>query len=86
MFDACNVASKLKNATVQTIHEANRIMCKLKSKKVVLNFRHLGSESALKIVMFSDASFGNLSHGGTQGGHLIVLMVHLHHSLGNQRE
>lgn len=74
MFDVSNLASKLKDATVQAIHEANRIVCKLKSKKVVLNFLHLGKDSALKIVVFSDASFGNLSDGGTQGGHLIVLM------------
>lgn len=26
------------------------------------------------MVVFSDASFGNLQDGGTQGGHLIVLM------------
>lgn len=26
------------------------------------------------MIVFSDASFGNLSDGGTQGGHLIVLM------------
>ena len=74
MFDACNVDSKLKHATVQTIHEANSIVCKPKSKKVVLNFRHLGSESALQIVMFSEASFGDRSDGGTHGGHGIVLI------------
>lgn len=74
IFDASNLTSNLKNATVQTIHEANRIVCKLKSKKVILNFQHLGRDSALKIIVFSDASFGNLSDGGTQGGHLILLM------------
>ncbi len=26
------------------------------------------------MVVYSDASFGNISDGGTQGGHLIVLM------------
>ncbi len=74
MFDASSLASNIKTATVQTIHEANRIVCKLKSKKVVLNFQYLGKDSALKMVVYSDASFGNLSDGGTQGGHLIVLM------------
>ena len=74
MFDASNLASSIKNATVQTIHEANRIVAKLKSKKVILNFHHLGRDSALKMIMFSDASFANLSDGGTQGGHFIMLM------------
>ena len=73
-FDASNLASGLKKATVQTIHEANRIVCKLKSKKVVLNFQYLGSDDTLRMIVFSDASFGNLSDGGTQGGHLIFLM------------
>lgn len=74
MFDASNLASSLKQATVQTINEANRVVCKLKSKSVELNFQHLGNKSHLKMVTFTDASFANLSDGGTQGGHLIVLM------------
>lgn len=74
MFDASNLASSLKQATVQTINEANRVVCKLKAKSVELNFQQLGKDSNLKIVTFTDASFANLSDGGTQGGHLIVLM------------
>lgn len=74
IFDASSMASNIKNATVQTVHEPNRIVCKLKSKKVTLNFQHLGKDRALKIIVFSDASFGNLSNGGTQGGHLILQM------------
>lgn len=74
MFDASNLASGLNKATVQTIHEANRIVCKLESKTLVLNFQHLGSDNALRMIVFTDASFGNLSDGGTQGGHLIILM------------
>lgn len=74
MFDASSLASKFKNASVQTIHEANRIVCKLKSKKVMMNFQYLGKDSELKMVVYSYASFGNHSNGGSQGGHLIVLM------------
>lgn len=74
MFDASNLASSLKQATVQTINEANRVVCKLKAKSVELSFQHLGKDSNLKMVTFTDASFANLSDGGTQGGHLIVLM------------
>lgn len=74
MFDASNLASSLKQATVQTISEANRVVCKLKAKSVELNFQPLGKDSELKMVAFTDASFANLSDGGTQGGHLIVLM------------
>lgn len=39
IFDASSLASNIKNANVQTIHEINRILYKLKCKKVVLNFQ-----------------------------------------------
>jgi len=74
MFDASNLASCLKLTTVQNINEANRVVCKLKTKSVQLNFQQLGKDSNLKMVTFTDASFANLSDGGTQGGYFIVLM------------
>ncbi len=39
----------------------------LKSEKVTLRFQHLGNSDALNIVVFSDASLGNLPDGGTRG-------------------
>lgn len=53
-----------------------------------LHFQHLGRDNALKIIVFSDASFGNLSDGETQGGHVILLMGEDGQLpfLGNQRE
>jgi len=74
MFDTCVLAANLKHATVQTMHEANKVVRKLKSEHVTLKFHNLGKEDSLKLVVFSDASMGNLPDGGTQGGHLIVLM------------
>lgn len=73
MFDSCSLASNIKNATVQSLHEVNKIIRKLKSDKVTLKFQHLGNNDALNLVVFSD-SLGNLPDGGTQGGTLIVLM------------
>lgn len=35
-------------------------------EKVVLNFQYLGRDSALKMIIFSDALFWNLSDGGTK--------------------
>lgn len=74
LFDASNLASSVKNVTVQTLHEANRIVCKPKSMKVVVNFQYSDRGSALRLIAFSVASFGNLPDGGTEEGHLIVLM------------
>lgn len=52
MFDASNLATGLKKTTVQTIHETNRIVCKLKSKKVLLNFQYSGSDNTLRMIVF----------------------------------
>lgn len=71
MFDACSLASNIKKQ--QSIQEVNTVMCKRKSEQVTLKFPHLG-KNALNIVVFSDASLGNLPDGDTQGGTLIVLM------------
>lgn len=73
----CNIsilASSTKHATVQTLHCANKLIRKLKSEEVTLRFQHLGEDTSLKLVVFSDSSMGNLPDGGTQGGHLIMLM------------
>ena len=72
MFDACMLSASLKDATVQNIIEANKVVRRLKSEKVALKFQYLREK--LQLVVFSDASLGNLPHGGTQGGHLILLM------------
>lgn len=74
MFNSCSLASSVKHATVQSIHEVNKVICKLKSEQVTLKFQHLGENDALNLVVFSDASLGNLPDGGTQGGILVVLM------------
>jgi len=74
MFDTCILASSIKNATVQSIHEVNKVIRRLKSEKVTLKFQHLNNNNDLSLVVFSDASLGNLPDGGTQGGTFIALM------------
>ena len=74
LFDVCGLESKIKTATVQQILEANKIVKKVKSDNVSLRYRYLGSDESIKIVVFTDASLGNLSDGATQGGHFIALM------------
>lgn len=74
MCDVSMLASNTKDATVQTLHCANKLIRKLKSEEVTLRFQYLGENSSLKLVVFSDSSMGNLQDGGTQGGHFIMLM------------
>lgn len=73
MFDSCCLASNLKYATMQSIHEANEVIHKLKTEKVSLKFQYLGNNAALQLTVFSDACLGDLPDGGTQGGALITL-------------
>lgn len=73
MFDACRLASNLNCATVQTLVDANKVVRRIKSEHLDLKFQHLG-DRGVELVVFSDSSLGNLPDGGTQGGHLILLM------------
>ncbi|CAC5413705.1 unnamed protein product [Mytilus coruscus] len=74
IFDASNLASSLKKANIQTLNEANKIIKNLKSETITLKFKKLGNDNAIRLLVFSDSSLGNLSDGGTQGGHFIVFV------------
>ena len=60
MFDACILASTLKHGTVQTMHEANKVVKKLKSEHVTLKFKNLGDEFKYLGVLF--VSEGTMEH------------------------
>ena len=74
LFDVCSLTSNLKNAKVEHILDANKVIKRVKSETVSLKYRHLKDNSPLKLIAFSDASLGNLKDGATQGGNFIVLM------------
>lgn len=73
LFDACNLAASINNGKVQDILDANKVIRRLKSDGIPLKFQHLG-DGKLSLVVFSDASLGNLPDGGSQGGHLVFLV------------
>jgi hypothetical protein len=74
LFDSCCLSSAVKRATVQCLVDVNKVIRKVKSEKLTLKFQHLGSEDKLHLLVYSDASLGNLYDGGTQGGHIILLV------------
>lgn len=74
MYDVSSLASMMKHATVKTIVDINKVIRKLKSSSIGLKFQYLGRTESLEMVIFSDSSLGNLPDGGTQGGHLVLLM------------
>ncbi|VDI62952.1 Hypothetical predicted protein [Mytilus galloprovincialis] len=53
------------------IFDASNLASSLKKANVQTK---LGNDNAIRLVVFSDSSLGNLSDGGTQGGHFIVLV------------
>jgi hypothetical protein len=73
VFDACNLAQRIKHAHVKDLIDANKLIKRIQSEKVALKFQHVG-EGKLFLVVFSDASLANLPDGSTQGGQIILLM------------
>lgn len=74
MFDTCILATNINHATVQTLHGTNKVMRRLKSEQVTLKFWNLGKVRLLKLIVFCDATISKCPDGGTQGGHVIVLI------------
>ena len=72
LFECCVLASNIKNATVSDMLEANKVLKKLQND-VKLNLPPLDDINSLKFVVHSDASYANLSDGGSQGGYVIFL-------------
>lgn len=56
IFDNCSLTSNIKNATVQSIHEVNKVIYRVKSEKVTLKCQHLGNSDDLSLVVFINAS------------------------------
>ena len=50
IFDASNLASEFKDATINTILQANKIIKHLKFETVELKFQHLGKD--LDMIIF----------------------------------
>ena len=73
LFDCCELASNLKNATVTDMAAANKILQNIQ-EKVVACIRQLKDGSSFKFVADSDSSFANLKDGRSQGGFIIFLI------------
>ena len=70
-FEISSLASKLQESTVEDLKKANKIIRKVKMENVYLSFNGLGNK--VEVLLYSDASFGNLADGGSQGGFVVFL-------------
>ena len=64
--------TKFTHATVADIIYVNKIIRKVKSSRGFIHFLKLDLNT-VKLQLFTDASFNNLSNGGSQAGQIILL-------------
>ena len=72
-FHISNLASNLNRATINQLIHCNKIISKVKSNNLKLQYQKLQGD--LKLVVYTDASFGNLNDGGSQGAYLIFFVA-----------
>ena len=72
LFDCCELASNIKNAKIEDILKANKVLKKLKDD-VTISFPKLNFSTNLKLLVYADASYANLKDGGSQGGYVIFM-------------
>ena len=71
-YEACIVSNIGKNPTIKSIHQANKAVSKLKSKRVEIKFPKLVLKK-LTVVCFADATHASLPDGGSQAGQLVFV-------------
>ena len=72
-FGVCQLSSTFKNATVNHLNKANKLLRHVKNTPNSICFPTFSNLKSLKVVVYADASFGNLPKGGSQGGQIIFL-------------
>ena len=72
-FDVCELSTVVSKANVEDLLRANKVVKKVKQKRVTLQFKSLDCSDGYTLECYSDASFGNLPGGGSQGGFVIFL-------------
>ena len=73
-FDVCELSTVLNAATVDDALRVNKVVKKVKQRRVTLQFQPLDCADGFTIECYGDASFGNLPNGGSQGGFVIFLV------------
>ena len=72
-YAASIVSGWIKDVRVRDLITANKLFQILKSTEVVLSFPKNESIESAALICFSDASFGNLKCGGSQGGMILFI-------------
>ena len=71
LFEYCNLLGKIKSPTIDDAKRANKLVNKIKSEEIVMTLKKEHNLADSKLLVFCDASFANMSGGGSQGGYII---------------
>ena len=74
-FGNSNICTSPRHSKVEDIIKANKLLKLAKEERLELTFPKLTSLEDIKLIVYQDASFGNLSDGASQGGFIIFFYV-----------
>ena len=73
-YGTCVASNSFSTGTVTDLKFVNKTIKYAKNNPLVINFPKLNLEKALRLLVFCDASFGNLKDGSSQGGFILFLV------------
>ena len=73
-FDACQISNVGNSGTVSDLVRINKVIKKMKTEFVSVQYPDLGPPSTWKIVAYSDASHANLPDGSSQCGFIVFIL------------
>ena len=73
-FDTCVLGGSMKETKVSDYKLSMKLIRSLKNNDNALIMRSIGDMKSVKVVLYSDASWNNLTKGGSQGSYLIFLV------------
>ena len=71
-FMVSDLSSKVNKAVINDILEVNKVIMFVQNSPGYITIPHLDLKS-VQVTVFSDASFNNVEHGNSQGGHIVLL-------------
>ena len=71
-FDVCDLSCSIRDPKVADLQRAAKVVRKAQSARVSLKYPHLDLSQS-SVVVYSDASYGNLPDGSSQGGYVVFL-------------
>ena len=72
-FETCSVSNYGREATVESLIDANRAVRKLKATQMKLVFPDLGDPDAIRILTYGDATHASLPSGESQGANIVFV-------------